>query len=135
MRGYVLDASAVMALLGDEPGAGAVEEILRKASDGRQALWMSVVNWGEVYHSMWRKQGEVAAEEALLALSQVPMEIVGVDPAAAKAAARLKAQHGLPYADAFAAALALQRKAAIVTTDSDFERVEKDVTVVWAQKG
>jgi hypothetical protein len=37
--------------------------------------------------------------------------------------ARLKAEHNLPYADCFAAALAQARKATLVTSDRDFERV------------
>jgi predicted nucleic acid-binding protein len=39
-----------------------------------------------------------------------------------KLAASLKAQHNLPYADCFAAALAQTRKAALVASDKDFQR-------------
>lgn len=42
-----------------------------------------------------------------------------------KLAASLKAQHNLPYADCFAAALAQNRKVAFVTADKDFGRVDR----------
>jgi predicted nucleic acid-binding protein len=38
-------------------------------------------------------------------------------------AARLQAEHNLPYADCFAADLAEARKATLVTSDKDFERI------------
>ena len=41
---------------------------------------------------------------------------------AERAAARLKAEHNLPYADCFAGALAQARRAALVTSDRGFER-------------
>jgi predicted nucleic acid-binding protein len=43
----------------------------------------------------------------------------------------LKAQFNLPYADCFAASLAQSRKAALVTSDKDFERVGEAVRPIW----
>jgi predicted nucleic acid-binding protein len=37
-----------------------------------------------------------------------------------------------PYADCFAAALALTRKAALATSDKDFAHLEKHVSILWA---
>jgi len=48
-----------------------------------------------------------------------------------KLAASLKAQYNLPYADTFAAALAHSRKAVLVTSDKDFERVGTVLKVLW----
>jgi len=45
--------------------------------------------------------------------------------------ARLKAQHNLPYPDCFAAALAQARKATLVTSDKDFERVGTGLKTLW----
>jgi predicted nucleic acid-binding protein len=59
------------------------------------------------------------------------MQIVDADANLAKEAATLKAQHNLPYADCFAAALARARKAALVTSDKDFERVGSLVKAFW----
>jgi predicted nucleic acid-binding protein len=49
----------------------------------------------------------------------------------AKLAASLKAEHNLPYADCFAAALAQARKATLVTSDKDFECVGSVVKTIW----
>ena len=122
MKTYVLDASALMAFFEDRPGAEKVEELLAKAADTKHPLLMSVVNWGEVYYSVWRARGLKAADAKLLEIAQLPIQVFDVDMELAQAAARLKAQHNLPYADCFAAALAQARKAALVTSDKDFRR-------------
>ena len=122
MKTYVLDSSALMAFFEDRPGAEKVEELLAKAADTKHPLLMSVVNWGEVYYSVWRARGEKAASAKLLEIAQLPIQVFDVDMELAQAAARLKAQHNLPYADCFAAALAQARKAALVTSDKDFRR-------------
>jgi predicted nucleic acid-binding protein len=48
-----------------------------------------------------------------------------------QAAARLKAQLKLSYADCFAAALAQARKAALVTSDKDFQRAATALKILW----
>ncbi len=117
MKTYVLDSSALMAFFEDRPGAEKVEELLARAAESRRPLLMSVVNWGEVYYSVWRARGEQAANAVLREIAQLPIEIVDADTGLTQAAARLKALHNLPYADCFAAALAQSRKAALVTSD------------------
>jgi len=47
------------------------------------------------------------------------------------AAARLKARHAISCADAFAAALAQELEAPVVTADREFEQVESLVEVLW----
>ena len=102
-----------------------------QAAEAKRPLAMSVVNWGEVYYSVWRAHGEKAADDLLRRIDQLPIEIVGVDMELAKLAASLKAQHNLPYADCFAAALAQARKATLATSDKDFQRVNSALTVLW----
>jgi len=131
MKTYVLDASALMAFFEDRPGADKVEELLAKAAEAKHPMLMSVVNWGEVYYSIWRARGEKAAAAKLHEIAQLPIEIIGVDTELAKLAATLKAQHNLPYADCFAAAVAQARKAALVTSDKDFERVGTALKILW----
>jgi predicted nucleic acid-binding protein len=108
-----------------------VEELLSKAAEARRPLLMSVVNWGEVYYAIWRAHGEKAANAKLQETAQLPVELMDVDAELARLAASLKAQHNLPYADCFAAALAQTRKAAPVTTDKDFECVTRVLKILW----
>ena len=131
MKTYVLDSSALMAFFEDRPGADKVEELLAKAAEAKRPLLMSVVNWGEVYYSVWRARGEKAAAAKLHEIAQLPIEIVGVDIELGKLAASLKAEHNLPYADCFAAALAQARKATLVTSDKEFECVATALKILW----
>jgi predicted nucleic acid-binding protein len=131
MKNYVLDASALMTFFEDRAGADQVEELLAKAAESKRPLLMSVVNWGEVYYSIWRARGEKAAAAKLNEIAQLPIEIVGVDMELTKLAASLKAQHNLPYADCFAASLSQARKASLVTSDKDFERARSALKVLW----
>jgi ribonuclease VapC len=131
MKTYVLDSSALMAFFEDRPGADKVEELLAKAAEAKRPLAMSVVNWGEVYYSVWRARGEKAAAAKLHEIAQLPIEIVGVDIELGKLAASLKAEHNLPYADCFAAALAQARKATLVTSDKDFASVSTALKILW----
>jgi predicted nucleic acid-binding protein len=94
---------------------------------------MSVVNWGEVYYSIWRAHGEKAAATKLQDIAQLPIQVFDVDMELAKLAARLKAQYNLPYAGCFAAALAQTRKATLVTSDKDFKRVGAALKILWIQ--
>jgi predicted nucleic acid-binding protein len=133
VKACVLDASALMAFFEDRAGAERVEQLLSKAAEAeaKDPLLISVVNWGEVYYSVWRARGERVAGQKLQEIAQLPIHVVHVDTELTKLAAALKAQHNLPYADCFAAALARARKAVLVTSDKDFERVGGLVRVIW----
>jgi predicted nucleic acid-binding protein len=130
VKRVVLDASAVMTFFDDRPGADKVEEILGRGIEGKAELLMSVVNWGEVYYSVWRARGEVAAQKVLAEIAQLPIEIVDADRELTKVAAEFRARHKLPYADCFGAALAKVRKAAIATADRDFVAVKHEVPLL-----
>jgi ribonuclease VapC len=64
-------------------------------------------------------------------MSKLPIDVSPVLPDDAFDAARLKAVHKLPYADSFAAALALREHAALVTSDPDFVRLGKQLSILW----
>jgi predicted nucleic acid-binding protein len=132
VKRYVLDASALMAFFEREPGADQVEELLRAAAASERPLLLSVVNWGEVYYSIWRKYGEDAAARKDDEIARLPIEVVDADLPQARLAGSLKARHKLPYADAFAASLALSRNAPLVTSDPDFKPLGKQLELLWA---
>ena len=132
MKRVVLDASALMTFFLGRPGAEKVGELFASAAEGKKELLMSVVNWGEVYYSIWRDRGREDAEKALTYIGQLPIEIVDADLDLTRLAAELKAQYKLPYADCFAAALAEDRRASVLTSDRDFSLVKDRVPVLWA---
>jgi uncharacterized protein len=127
----VLDASAIMTFYEERPGANQVEVLIREAVEGKRNLSISVVNWGEIFYSVWRAQGREAAEKILREIAQLPIQIVDADPELTRSAAEFRARHKLPYADCFAASLAKQRKADLATADKDFALIESELTVLW----
>jgi predicted nucleic acid-binding protein len=62
-------------------------------------------------------------------LTNLPIEHCPADLELTRLAAEIKAQHKLGYADSFAAALAVVRRAEILTADADFRRIQSQVRV------
>ena len=131
MAAKVLDSWALLAFFKDEPSGPAVEELIHKASAEKVRLYLSVVNWGEVYYGMWRAGGEKAAQDAARDISRLPIELVDADLHLTRQAATYKATHKMSYADAFAAALAKEKKAELVTGDPEFKPLEKEIKINW----
>lgn len=131
MAARVLDSWALMAFFKGEPAAPEVEALIEKAADGKGRLLLCVVNWGEVYYATWRAGGKAAADAVESDLARLPVELVDVDFHLARQAAVFKAQHAMSYADCFAAALALSKKAELVTGDAEFKPLEKEIKILW----
>jgi predicted nucleic acid-binding protein len=132
MKRIVLDASALLTFFHNRPGAAKVEEQIQLAIGGKRELLMCVVNWGEIYYSVWRDQGPGFALQILSKIAQLPVALVPADLELTRRAAELKANHKLPYADCFAAALAASTKSPLLTSDADFAHVEKQIPILWA---
>ena len=131
MRSYVLDASAVLDLLENGPGAVRVEQLLAEADKLENAVAMSVLNWGEVFYNVWQHHGEEAAHSAIAELSRLPIEIVPVDQEQALKAGEIKALHKLSFDDCVAGSLAELRNSTLVTADRDFQKVGRRIRVLW----
>jgi len=130
---YVLDANALLAYLGDEPGSERINELLEMAAEGRNTLLMCVVNLGEVMYIEERERGPDHAREVLAGIDELPIDIVEVDRPLTLKAAHLKAVCPIAYADCFAAALAQTTNATLVTGDPEFKKLmpEWGVRVEW----
>jgi predicted nucleic acid-binding protein len=126
----VLDANALIGFF--EGRRGVSEKVSRLLSDALRQdspLLMSAVNWGEVFYMEWRYQGEAKAREAEAILQRMPVAVIAVDRGRATRAGALKQRHGLGYADAFAAELAMERGAWLVTADPEFSKVGRGLSV------
>ena len=129
-RRYVLDANALVGLFEDRAViAEKVERLLRDALLRELPLLMSAVNWGEVFYTEWRYRGEAKAREAEAKLRELPIAVIGVDQDRATRTAAIKQKYNLGYADAFAAELAIERDAWLVTADPEFAKVGKALSV------
>src|SRR5579872_568912 len=131
MKTYVFDAGALFAFLRKSPGAPKVNELSKEAVRGRATVLMSAVNFGEVYGLILRASGPERARRAVHAVSSLPIEVVEATAQRACTAAEVKAKYKLYYVDSFAAALATEHHATLVTGDSDFRKLGHSVPVVW----
>jgi predicted nucleic acid-binding protein len=130
MRRYVLDANALIGFFEGRPGVSEkVQRLLSDALRQDSPLLMSAVNWGEVFYMEWRYRGEAMAREAEATLQRMPIAVIAADRERATRAGTLKQRHGLGYADAFAAELAMERSAWLVTADPEFSKVGKALSV------
>ena len=127
----VLDSHALLKLLRDEPGAATVAQILERAGERDQPVHMTEVNYAEVQYIIRRKDGDVAWSAIAAELKAAPIEFHPATRALADQAAIYKAGHKLSLADAFAAALAKEKKAELVTGDREFKALEKEIKVHW----
>jgi len=106
---FVLDSFALVVFFLRQKGWEIVSRHLNDAADGRYSHLISSINYGEVYYSIIREEGEVYADAALKAIAEMPIEIVDPTRDQVLAASRLKSEGKISYADCFAAALALER--------------------------
>ena len=127
----MFDASALFAFLQKKPGAHKVSDLLKEAMRGRAAIFMSAVNYGEVYGGVLREQGPERARATMSAVHPLPINFADATPQRAFQAAEVKARYKLYYLDSFAAALALEHKGTLVTSDSDFRRLGHGFPIVW----
>jgi predicted nucleic acid-binding protein len=121
MAHFVLDSYAMLAFFRNEKGAEQVKQLLHEASLNKHELYMTCINAGEVFYITHRKEGVEKAVLAWKGLMQFPIHISDADLEFTLAAAKLKAKYSISYADAFAAALTIKRKATLITGDDEFD--------------
>ncbi len=130
---YVLDSFAWLAYLRAEPGGAHVLELLDRIyeeDDDAEAL-MSLINLGEVLYAIEREDGPSLAVSALAELDESPIQLVGITRERVLAAAHLKANYRISYADAFAAALCEELEATLLTGDPEFRALEQRINIEW----
>jgi predicted nucleic acid-binding protein len=131
VKTYVLDASALYIFLQNKPAANKVSELLKEAVRDRAEILMSAVNYGEVYGAIQREHGIDRAATIMSAVQPLPVRLVDATQQRALRAADVKAKYRLYYVDSFAAALAIEFKATLVTSDSDFRKLGHGFPVLW----
>lgn len=123
MSEVVLDASALLALLQDEPGANKVASVIASAQ-------ISVVNYAEVASYFIRLGMPEREVDAML--DPLPVTIVPTDKALGQLAGRLRdvtAEAGLSLGDRFCLALAIRNGLPAWTADKAWRTVADAVGV------
>jgi len=134
MSAKVLDSLALIAYFRDEPGAETVEDLLVAAAKKDTPLFMTDVNYAEVKYSILKKDGAEAWKDAAEILQCLPIVFHSTSRFLADTAADIKSRFKLSLADAFAAALAKEKKAELVTGDPEFKPLEKEIKIHWLQE-
>ncbi len=133
----LLDAWAALAWLrGEGEAASQIRRLLLSARRGKLQLLMSVTNLGEVYYRIAKVSDKSNARQILERFRLAPVVVVPVENQLVFRAASLKARFPISYADSFAAALAIERGARLVTGDPDFHPLElaKLVKIHWLSR-
>jgi ribonuclease VapC len=133
MPAKVLDSFALIAYFRDEPGAEMMENLLVAASRKDSSFLMTDVNYAEVKYSIVRKDGIEGWAECANILQGLPINFISTTRELADSAADFKVRFKLSLADAFAAALAKEKKAELVTGDPEFKSLEKEIKIHWLQ--
>ena len=130
----VLDSFALVSLYHREPGWQVVQRALYDQEKARTRAVLNWINWGEFYYIVKRRVGPAKTMDALRLLEQLPIDLFPVDLALVRAAAEIKSDHALSYADAFCAATAQRLDATVLTGDPEFKSVEPLVKIRWLTK-
>jgi predicted nucleic acid-binding protein len=123
MKMHVLDANALYRYLTGGPGAETVNRLFKEARDAEQPLRMSVINWGEVYYTIAKAEGFAETAAIMARVKLLPLAVLDAGEFVTARAAQLKAGHGLPYADCFAAATAAKDDVLVTSDVKDFRKI------------
>jgi len=127
----VFDSWPLIAYLQGEAATQRVIDILSAAHAQGSSLAISTVNAGEVWYIIALRNGAENADRAIAVIRNLGIDIFDADWAMAKIAARYKTGGGISYADCFAAALAKQTDATLITGDREFKKVESEIDIEW----
>jgi predicted nucleic acid-binding protein len=128
---FILDSFAVLAYLAGEPGMSRVQEVLEAAVRGEHRTGLSWINLGEVLYITEREVGLAQAQAVLAAIEQLPIQFLDVTKERVLAAAHIKANYRVAYADAFAIAAAKELGGTVLTGDPEYESITALVPVEW----
>lgn len=120
-----------MAYIQAEPGGAAVKTLFHEAENGRSAVYISLINLGEVLYQLEHRWGGKRLADWLGTLESLPLTVVDVTRARVYAAAHLKAHQPMAYGDTFAATLAEELDATLLTGDPEFQKVSDRVRIQW----
>ena len=129
MKRYVFDSSALISYLDGEPNAIKVADYLQEINEKELEAFLCVINYGEIYCHFLRSGGNETGETILRAIRTLPIKIIEANIELTLSAGKIKAFNKMSYADCFAAALAENRKAVLLTSDKEFRQIEKNIKI------
>ncbi len=114
MSCYVLDTSALLASIENEPGTAEIDRLLRETLDEQHTLYISVMSGIEVLYITYQEQGVTVAQERLQLLEDVPLVQEPVRSEAIECIGTIKATHAMSFADSCIAGLAKEKSTVLI---------------------
>lgn len=127
---YLLDTSAIFALMDKEDGWRRVGELLHLAGEGDIQLTACSVTLMEIFYISLQKVGEDAAARVLALVKAWPLAWFYPEEEELLVGGRFKASYRLSLADALIAAVARTQRATLVHKDPEFEELSGEVTLL-----
>ncbi len=121
---HLLDTSAILAYLLNEPQAGRVSSI-------HSISCLPFIVLAELYAALWIKFNQPTADIAIATLRQWKRPWLWPTDTTLLLAGRLRAIHRLGLADSLIASLAIAHQLILVTKDHDFRPLEPELTLLF----
>lgn len=119
----LLDASAILTLRDDEPGADDVAERLAAGNRRGVPCRICFITLMELYYRVWQDEGQAQGRLAYEQCLSLPLIVVHEETRLLELAAEIKATHRLSVPDAWIVASAMLLQATLVHKDPEFERL------------
>jgi ribonuclease VapC len=128
---FIFDSYALLKFFQKEKGYEKVSRLLEEIKKSGATKYINAINLGEIIYSTKREFGDQKKIEVLAHIERLHFTILPVPNNLIFQAAEYKAQYAISFADCFVLASALENKAAIVTGDPEFKKVEHLADIVW----
>jgi predicted nucleic acid-binding protein len=123
MSGYVLDTSALLTVLNNEPGVETVLSILEAAHSGEARVYLPFMALMELEYLSLRQRSQEATRRILTLVEAWPVEVEESTQEWRQEAARVKASASISLADAWTCSLACLVDAELVHKDPEYDAV------------
>jgi uncharacterized protein len=135
MNTFVIDACALIAYLFDEKGADIFEDLLIQARNNQIEMVMHIINLGEVYYDILKRNDSTTARETYKYIRQLPIRFEDrINDQMIYKVGEFKTNFRMSYADSFAAAQTILLNGELLTTDhKEFEPLKQSnaIKINW----
>ena len=130
---FIFDSHALLKLFQKEKGFEKVARLLEEIRRTGAIKYINAINLGEIIYSTKRQFGDQKKLEVLASIERLDFTILPVPNSLIFQAAEYKGGYSISFGDCFTLASAIEHKAALVTGDPEFKKVEHLVEIVWVE--
>ena len=128
---FVFDSHTLLKFFQKEKGYERILDLLEEIKKTGATKYINAINLGEIIYATKREFGDQKKLEVLAHLERLEFRVLPVPNQLIFQAAEYKAQFSISFADCLALASAVEHKAAIVTGDPDFKKVQHMLEILW----